>query len=482
MEAVPIEPLEPERFADVLDGEQHQAFLRALAQGRERLAGRTVHHVNSTAHGGGVAEMLQSLLGYLAGADIDARWLVIDGGDGFFEVTKRIHHLLHGEPGDGDDLDDAARRTLEEKLAPAAEDLRSRVRPGDVVVLHDPQPLPLAGAVRDAGATVLWTCHVGVDVPNDRSRAAWRFLLPDVERTDAQIFSRPAYAWDVLDGSTIEIISPCIDAFSPKNQALPAGAVDATLRTSGLIANGSRRTGDGDGDEPAFRRADGRPARVRRRADLLQEAPLTGEEPFVVQVSRWDPLKDPVGVLRAFAEFVPSSVEAHLVLAGPAPDAVADDPESDGVLAEVRSAWEGLPAPARARVHVATLPMEDLEENAAIVNALQRRAGVIVQKSLAEGFGLTVAEAMWKRRPTVGSRVGGIQDQIVDGESGLLVDDPRDLQAFAGAVTTVLEDGELAARLGERAHERVRHEFLPPRYLTRWLDVVTRVLDGRRVP
>src|SRR5438067_3124906 len=148
MQAVPIEPLEPERFSEVIEPDQHRAFLEALAEGRERLAGRTVYHVNSTAQGGGVAEILQSLLGYLVGAGIDARWLVIDGEDGFFEVTKQVHHLLHGEPADGPDLDQDARETFEGKLRPAGDELRERVRPGDVVVLHDPQPLPLAGPAR----------------------------------------------------------------------------------------------------------------------------------------------------------------------------------------------------------------------------------------------------------------------------------------------------------------------------------------------
>jgi trehalose synthase len=187
-----------------------------------------------------------------------------------------------------------------------------------------------------------------------------------------------------------------------------------------------------------------------------------------LQVSRWDRLKDPSGVMEGFARFVPIELGAHLVLAGPRSAEVADDPESDEVLRAVREARDSLPSETRGRVHLASLPMEDDEENATIVNALQRRADVVVQKSLREGFGLTVAEAMWKGRPVVASRVGGIQDQIVDGESGVLVDDPRDLRSFGEAVAGLLRDPERGRRMGAAAHARIRDEFLPPGHLMKW--------------
>jgi trehalose synthase len=183
-----------------------------------------------------------------------------------------------------------------------------------------------------------------------------------------------------------------------------------------------------------------------------------------VQVSRWDRLKDPVGVMQGFAQFVAPHADGHLVLAGPGASAVDDDPEEASVLREVEDQWKALTPPVRDRVHLARLPMADGEENAAIVNALQRRATVVVQKSIREGFGLTVAEAMWKGRPVVASRVGGIQDQIEDGRSGVLVD-PRDLAGFGSAVTAVLADPARAEQLGESAKARVRREFLAPRLL-----------------
>jgi len=208
---------------------------------------------------------------------------------------------------------------------------------------------------------------------------------------------------------------------------------------------------------------------------MIQDHPLPSSTPIVLQVSRWDPLKDPLGVLQGFTRHVPDGLGAHLVLAGPAAESVSDDPESEQVLQQVRRAWAALPRAARDRVHLACLPMDDLEENGAVVNALQRRADVIVQKSLAEGFGLTVAEAMWKARPVVASRVGGIQDQIAHGKSGLLLDDPSDLVSFGKAIETLLEDREGARQLGEEAHRRVGEDYLAPHRLTQELDLIERV-------
>jgi trehalose synthase len=191
----------------------------------------------------------------------------------------------------------------------------------------------------------------------------------------------------------------------------------------------------------------------------------------VVQISRWDRLKDPMGVLDSYVGGVAGTCDAHLVLAGPSVDEVADDPEGAETYREVKRAWEALADDVRARVHLVCLPMDDEEENAAMVNALQRRADVVVQKSLAEGFGLTVAEAMWKGRPVVASRIGGIQDQIEDGVSGILLDDPSDSQAFAEAVCGLLDDRAAAASVGERAKARVMSHFLGSRHLGQYVQL-----------
>jgi trehalose synthase len=201
--------------------------------------------------------------------------------------------------------------------------------------------------------------------------------------------------------------------------------------------------------------------------------------PVVMQVSRWDLLKDPLGVLGAFAGHVPGRYAAHLLLVGPSTVAVADDPEGAQVLDAVRTAWHELPAKVRRRVHLCSLPMDDVEENAAIVNALQRHATVVVQKSLAEGFGLTVAEAMWKQRPVVASRIGGIRDQIEDGRSGHLLPDPRDLGQAGAAIAELLADGDQARAMGIAAHLRVREQFLGPSHLGRYFEVINRVTSQR---
>jgi trehalose synthase len=228
-----------------------------------------------------------------------------------------------------------------------------------------------------------------------------------------------------------------------------------------------------------FTRSDGTPGRVERRAEMLEEEPLVSDVPVVMQVSRWDTLKDPLGVLGAFAGQVSRRSAAHLLLVGPSTAAVADDPEGDQVLDSVRAAWHDLPAPVRRRVHLCSLPMDDIEENAAIVNALQRHADVVVQKSLAEGFGLTVAEAMWKRRPVVASRIGGIRDQIEDGRSGVLLPDPRDLEQVGAAIAGLLSDDERARQMGIAAQRRVQEQFLGPHHLGRYFEVIQRVASRR---
>jgi trehalose synthase len=225
-----------------------------------------------------------------------------------------------------------------------------------------------------------------------------------------------------------------------------------------------------------YTRQDGSPGRVDRQAKIWQEAPLPADVPTVVQISRWDALKDPIGVIRGFAEHVPAETGAHLLYAGPSVEAVADDPEGARVLRDSIALYEALPPHARGRIHLATLPMVDTEENAIIVNAIQRHATMIVQKSLAEGFGLTVAEAMWKARPVVASRIGGIQDQIVHGETGVLLDDPRDLAAYGAAVADLVADRERAEQMGARARERVREHFISVRSLLDYLELVRKVL------
>lgn len=467
---VPITPASTERFRALL-GDAYGAVEAAIETADRMLSGRVIWHVNSTARGGGVAEMLQSLLAYARGAGVDVRWLTIEGSPEFFRITKRIHNHLHGADGDGGPLSGRERQIYEETLAENARELASLVSEGDVVYLHDPQTAGLVEDLKPLPVRVVWRCHVGLDTPTDLARDAWEFLRPYVEQADAYVFSRRAFAWEGLDEERLWVVAPSIDAFSAKNQDLDTATVAAILAAAGLAPPA------GPPAEPAFTRQDGSRGLVERRAELDQTGPVPPAAPLVVQVSRWDRLKDHAGVLEAFAAGV-ADPAAHLLLAGPSVAEVADDPEGAEVLAEVRAQREALPGAVRDRVHLACLPMDDVDENAAIVNAIQRRADIVLQKSLAEGFGLTVAEAMWKARPVVASRIGGIQDQIADGETGILLDDPTDLEACAAAVNGLLADPDRAQRIGVAARESVRASFLGTRHLMQYMELLERMLSA----
>jgi trehalose synthase len=270
----------------------------------------------------------------------------------------------------------------------------------------------------------------------------------------------------------VELIPPSIDPFSAKMQELTPESVHAILAQVGILEGPPSPAG------ASFLRQDGSPGRVDRSADVIRLGRATAPDiPLVVQVSRWDRLKDPLGVLRCFgsAEALLTTPGAELVLAGPNVNALADDPEGAAVFEEVLAAWRALPHHQRRRVHLAHLPMADVEENAAIVNALQRHAAVVVQKSLHEGFGLTVTEAMWKARPVVASAVGGIQDQLEDGVHGLLLRDPTDANAFAVALQRLLDSPALAQQLGEAARARVWERYLGIHSLLRFADLIARL-------
>lgn len=447
----------------------HLARFQALVKrSADRLDGRTLWHVNSTAEGGGVAELLHQVLGYLIDGGIRCRWLVVGGDQDFFWVTKRIHNRLHGSSGDGGPLDEAARDAYLGVLRREIGSILELVRPGDVAVVHDPQTAGMIPFLVDAGLRVVWVCHVGVDVPTDVVRSAWDFLRPDVEAAHASVFSRRAYVWEGLDRRRVAVIPPCIDPTSPKNVEITAMEATWALQAARVL--------EGEPPHPIELPIEGIGSiAIRRGADAIEEAPAPTDRPLVTQVSRWDRLKDHVGVLRAFSRHVREGLDAHLLLVGPAVASVTDDPEGAVVLAENIAAWERLPLTERRRIHIVSLPVDDRIENALVVNALQSRADVVVQKSLAEGFGLTVAEAMWKRRPIVGSEVGGIQDQIVDGRSGILVD-PTDAAAVGRAISTLVRDAGFAQAIGHAARERVRGRFLPPHFLGGHLMVIERVL------
>ncbi len=464
-----------ESFNDLV-GVERVAGVKELAEViRGALGARAIWNINSTAMGGGVAEMLRSLLRYARGLGIQARWLVLQGSPEFFRITKRLHNALHDSAGDGSPLGDAERAVYDEVMRENTNALDALVKPGDIVICHDPQTAGLVPPLVAKRVPVVWRCHIGHDRHGTHVDEGWAFLRRYVEDVPLAVFSRASYAPDWLPRKRSIVLPPNIDPFSAKNQAMDDSVVRAILGVVGIIDDPGSGT-------PIFQRDDGSVGRVDRKVEVVRLGrPPSFDTPLVVQVSRWDRMKDPVGVLEGFAKVVTAHEArgARLILAGPNVRGVADDPEGPQVLDEVEHAWRGLPDAQRGAIDLAQLPMVDNEENAAIVNALQRHARVIVQKSLREGFGLTVTEAMWKRRPVVASAVGGIVDQIRDGIDGLLVRSPCDASELANVLVTVLSNAELAKNLGNAGYERVREHYLSVTSLEHWADLLRVLMTGR---
>ena len=470
LHAVEVPRLPVSRLEPVIGAPRYAELTRAADQVRQVLAGHTIWNVNSTAAGGGVAEMLQVLVGYVKGLDIPIGWLVITGDAEFFAITKRLHNQIHGSPS-GAPLGAAEAGHYAQILAANAVELVARVRPGDVVLLHDPQTAGLAAPLAQTGARVVWRCHIGVDWENEVTRAAWDFLRPHLSAAEAYVFSRREYVPSWIPAGQAWIIPPSIDPFSPKNEPLDAETARAILVKLGVL----------DGTAPTapatFVRRDGSAGVVTRPAVIVGESRPQLQDPVLVQVSRWDRLKDMAGVMRGFADHVAPVGEGYLMLVGPSVKDVSDDPEGAAVYGECLLQWHDLSPAARARILLVTLPLDDIDENAAMVNALQQHATVITQKSLAEGFGLTVAEGMWKGRPVIGSAVGGIIDQIAEG-TGILLPDPADLAAFGSAVCLLLADQDQAARMGQAAHAHVREQYVGDVHLLRYAKLLGSLIGG----
>lgn len=451
----PVAQLEP-----VVGAERYSQLLRAADSFQSEMSGRAVWNISSTAVGGGVAEMLHALLGYVEDLGIPSHWTVITGDAGFFVITKRLHHELHGDMSGGP-LTVADAGHYARMLAANAVELLGQIRPGDLVLLHDPQTAGLTEYLRHAGALVAWRSHIGVDWQNDATEAAWSFLRPQLTSANGFVFSRREYVPAWIPAHKVAIIPPSIDPFSPKNQSLDEATVRGILATIGII------DGAAPHEPAAFVCRDGSTGHISRAADITGDSRPAPDDPLVVQVSRWDPLKDMAGVMDGFARYVAPFCDGYLVLAGPAVAGVTDDPEGAAVFGDCLLQWQDLPAPVRNRILLVTLPLDDPDENAAMVNALQQHASLIVQKSLAEGFGLTVAEGMWKARPVIGSAVGGIIDQISPG-TGVLLPDPHDLEAFGSAVRELLNNPAKADRMGRAAKAHINTNYVGDMHLLRY--------------
>ena len=445
-----------------------------------RLEGRTIWMVNSTAAGGGVAEMMPGIVSLLRELGFAVEWAVIGSEDPhFFRFTKCLHNMIHGE--DEPAITDADAAMFERVNERNAGELRARMRPRDVLVVHDPQPIALGAMLhRSLGVPAIWRCHIGLDRHTASTRAAWTFLRPWAEAYDRAVFSAPEYIPDYLAGRAT-VIPPGIDPLSHKNRELSIGKLVGILRSGGLV------------DAPAPVRTPPFPAQVRRLHPDGTWGPANQPHdlellfrPIVLQVSRWDRLKGWAPLLDAFVRLRESGAgdggiddlgrrtieTARLVLAGPDPLSIADDPEGSDVVRDLSARYLALPAELQRDIAVLAMPMSSAKENALLVNALQRCATVIVQNSLREGFGLTVTEAMWKAVAVVGTSAVGIRQQIRDGLEGRLVAHPEDPDEVADTLRQILaaeHERDSWARAGQL---RVQREFLIFAQLRRWLEML----------
>ena len=476
------EPLGLDAYAEVI---HLTAAVRALREEAAplvaRLRGRRLWMVNSTAKGGGVAEMLPKLVSILNELGLETRWAVL-GTDQphFFELTKRLHNLIHGTGDPG--LTDEDVQLYAAVSSENAVDLKGRMRRGDIVAIHDPQPLGMGALLkRELGVPFFFRCHIGLDEQTPETRAAWNFLQPYAESCDYAIFSASEYIPDFL-AAKAGLIRPALDPLSYKNREFGVHRVAGILRNAGLVFARHPVVPPPFEEQVTRLQPDGGFAPVDEANDIGLLF-----RPIVTQISRWDRLKGFEPLLEGFLR-LKSGVrapareisdrhrrrleQARLVLAGPDPAAVADDPEARDVLQDLIRIYRRLDPALQEDVALLSLPMASRKHNALIVNALQRCSAVVVQNSLREGFGLTVTEAMWKQRAVLGSQACGIRQQIRDGIDGRLIADCEDARKIAGLLDEMLDDVPGRARYGRSAQLRVHDEFLVFTQARRWLEVL----------
>jgi trehalose synthase len=385
--------------------------IRELA---EPLAGKRVLHLSATAFGGGVAEILYTLVPLMRDAGLDAEWRIIYGQDEFFDVTKTIHNALQGDP---NGLSPEQQETFRRYNRLNAEALDGSY---DFVIVHDPQPAAVLEHAREAGRRWIWRCHIDLSTPN---RQVLDFLLPSLAHYDAAVFHRRGYVPAAGNLPPSYIWPPAIDPLAPKNMALSP-------------------------EDAAY---------------ILDQFGIDVDRPLVTQVSRFDPWKDPLGVIEAWRILRRKHRKVQLGLVG---SMAHDDPEGWDYYNRTVQAADGDPD---------IFILSNLNNVGSVeVNAFQVHSAALLQKSVREGFGLTVTEALWKTRPTVAGRVGGIVDQIQDGETGYLVDS---VQECARATGRILDDPAAARSMALRGKEHVRRHFLTPRLLRDWLALFNE-LDG----
>ncbi len=439
------------------------------------LRGRKVWMINSTAQGGGVAEMLPRMVSLLRELGVDVEWAVMETErTEFYELTKRIHNTIHGVGAGA--FSPADRELFETVGRENAKALRREVGRRDLIVVHDPQPIVMGSLLKEErGVTALWNCHIGLDRRLPSTATVWQFLKPYACAYDHAIFSAPDYIPSYLAGAA-EVIHPAIDPLTEKNRDLHLRRVVGILCNAGLAVDYS----------PVLSAPFDHPAKQLLPDGSWAPPSENGEigllsRPTIVQVSRWDRLKGFAPLLEAFVKLKRRHragvshlhrrrIELlRLVLVGPDPSSVADDPEGLEVLEGLAKKFLELDPKVQPDVSLLTLPMASRRENALMVNAIQRCASIVVQNSIQEGFGLTATEAMWKRAFVVGSHACGLRQQIRDGLDGRLVPDAEEPDGIAAVLDAMLEDRLARERMARTGQRRVYNNFLVFTQLRHWL-------------
>ena len=451
------------------------------------LKDRTVWMVNSTGQGGGVAEMLPRLCSLLGEMGVKTRWKVMEcDRPEFFRLTKNLHNLIHGEG--TPQLEDGDRELYEAVNRDNAEALKPHLSPEDILVIHDPQPMGMGWMLKEElGLPTVWRCHIGHDEHLETTRAAWYFLKPYAEGYDSAVFSAPEYIPDFFAGRST-LIHPALDPFSHKNRELEPHKLVGVLCNAGLKEIHQPVLTPPFSAAAERLRPDGSFGPVLDQADigLLYR-------PTVTQVSRWDRLKGFRPLMEGFVKLKRRLADddntwsarhrrrieiLRLVLAGPDPASVADDPEGMEVLSELISFYQSLEPDMQEDIALLSLPMGSRKENALMVNALQRCSTVVVQNSIREGFGLTATEAMFKRVPVLGTRASGLKQQIRSGIDGVITQDATDPQEIQRRLDDVLQNVAQRDQMSRNAQRRVYEKFLIFTQLVDWLHALSGCLSN----
>lgn len=469
MRPVRIAPRDLRLLAPAIGSERWIALQSVARHMRGALDGHRIVNITEAPPTGGVREMILGILGYASGAGITVAGFALDAGPAHATVSRRVRECLHGLPGDDGPLGADERRVLDESARAAFAGFTGAFTSHDLVLLHGPGTAPLIPLIRANGGRVVWRSHAGSDTENAHTSRAWSFLEPFLNAAQHIVVNRTTSLPPGLRNTPVSVITPSVDPGATRNLPLAAEEARATLVRVGVL------DGEGEGEGATTYRSETNETRPLPLRDLLVDGPIPSTARLVVQVGDWDSRTDMPGVLAGFAHHTAMTDDVHLLLCGPENPHLCDPREAATVLARCRSLRAALSPEKRSRIHILALPEIDDDVTAHIVNAIQVAADVVVQKSRAEGFSLTAAEAMWKGRPIIASGVGGLTDLIADERDGLLLGNPDDLDGFGRLLSRLLSDPALASGLGAAARTRVQRAFLPDRHLLEYANLLRAV-------